>query len=762
MTAEIIVDITHSNVDRIFEYGVPEGMEIRPGSRVLVPFGGGNRTTEGFVVGLRESASFSGTLKSILKKLEDYPALTEEQLALAFWMRERYGCLLIDALCQMIPAQMRGLRVREKTVRTVSIDLDAEGIALAESSLISKTGACKAPIQRDVLRLLASADAPVSAADVEALVPGGANALPAMEKKGWITFGTAGVRRDPLAGLKSVKERPKMTVDQANAVDAVDRALEKRKTGPLGPDRAFLLKGVTGSGKTEVYMRCIERCIALGLTAIVLVPEISLTPQTVARFRGRFGGVIAVLHSRLSAGERFDEWKRIRSGAAKVVVGARSAVFAPVENLGLIVIDEEHESSYQSEKTPKYSACDVAKKRCALTGASLLLGSATPSLESYFLAKRGDYTIIGLKNRINGKPMPPVTVVDMRKELEAGNRTIFSDALYSAIRACLAKGEQAMLLQNRRGYSTFVSCRGCGHVMKCQRCDVSLTYHKNDETLRCHYCGERIAVPPVCPECKRPYLKYFGQGTQQVEEAVKKAFPMARVLRMDRDTTVKKGSHLAILNAFANREADILIGTQMIAKGLDFPNVTLVGVVAADATLFMSDYRSAERAFSLITQVAGRAGRDESDGTAIVQTYSPGHPSIRFAAAHDYEGFYEYEIEKRQKCQYPPFADFVRVLFTGPDYRVVKSACEAFAESAKSLIQRELSKEPEEENSLVYLRAMPAPIGFIKEEFRFQVLAKLLRTPGAERAVALLGVFCRDYEAKGCLLSMEANPQNML
>lgn len=762
MTAEIIVDITHSNVDRIFEYDVPQGMDLFPGSRVQVPFGGGNKTVEGFVVGLRESAQFSGTLKSVLRKLEDYPVLTQEQLELAFWMREKYGCLLIDALCLMIPAQMRGLRVKEKTVRTVAINLDAEGVELAQASLVSKTGACKAPLQRDVLRLLASADAPVSTADLDELIPGGAKVLSAMEKKGWVVIGTAGVRRDPLAGLKGVKERPKMTVDQANAVDAVDRALENRKTGPLSPERAFLLKGVTGSGKTEVYMRCIERCLALGLTAIVLVPEISLTPQTVARFRGRFGGGIAVLHSRLSAGERFDEWKRIRKGEAKVVVGARSAVFAPVENLGLIVIDEEHESSYSSEKTPRYSACDVAKRRCELTGAALLLGSATPSLESYFLAKRGEYTLINLQNRINEKPLPPVTVVDMRKELEAGNRTIFSDALYSAIRDCLKKGEQAMLLQNRRGYSTFVSCRGCGHVMKCQRCDVSLTYHKNDESLRCHYCGERIHVPPVCPECKKPYLKYFGQGTQQVEEAVKKAFPMARVLRMDRDTTGTKGSHLSILNAFANREADILIGTQMIAKGLDFPNVTLVGVVAADATLFMSDYRSAERAFSLITQVAGRAGRDAFDGTAIVQTYSPEHPSIRFAAGHDYEGFYNYEIEKRQKCQYPPFADFVRVLFTGPDYAVVKSACEAFAESAKSLIQRELARHPDGEEALVYLRAMPAPIGFIKDEYRFQVLFKLLRNPAAERAVSLLGVFCRDYEAKGCQFTMETNPQNML
>ncbi|MGI6151814.1 MAG: replication restart helicase PriA [Christensenellales bacterium] len=762
MTAEIIVDITHSNVDRIFEYDVPPGMDIHPGSRVLVPFGGGNKTIEGFVVGLRETAKFAGPLKRILRTLEDYPALTEEQLELAFWMRERYGCLLIDALCLMIPAQMRGLRVKEKTVRTVSINLDAEGISLAEASMLSKTGACRAPLQRDVLRLLASADAPISTADLESLIPGGAKALPAMEKKGWIAFGTARVRRDPLAGLKSVKERPRMTVDQANAVDAVDRALENRRMGPLSPERAFLLKGVTGSGKTEVYMRCIERCLALGLTAIVLVPEISLTPQTVARFRGRFGGVIAVLHSRLSAGERFDEWKRIRLGQAKVVVGARSAVFAPVENLGLIVIDEEHESSYNSEKKPRYSACDVAKKRCELTGASLILGSATPSLESYFLAKGGEYTLLNLQNRINGRPMPPVTVVDMRRELEAGNRTIFSDALYSAIRDCLRKGEQAMLLQNRRGYSTFVSCRGCGHVMKCQRCDVSLTYHKNDESLRCHYCGERLRVPPICPECKKPYLKYFGQGTQQVEEAVKKAFPMTRVLRMDRDTTATKGSHLAILNAFANREADILIGTQMIAKGLDFPNVTLVGVVAADATLFMSDYRSAERAFSLITQVAGRAGRDAFDGTAIVQTYSPEHPSIRFAAHHDYEGFYAYEIEKREKCQYPPFSDFVRILFTGPDYPAVKSACEAFAESAKSLLQRELAKHPGGEQSLVYLRAMPAPIGFIKDEYRFQVLIKLLRTPAAERAMALLSVFCREYEAKGSLLALETNPQNML
>ena len=761
MTAEVIVDITHSNVDRIFEYRVPDGMNVRAGGRVLVPFGGGNRTTEGFVVGLRETAVFSGALKPIIRPLEDYTALTEEQLELAAWMREKYGCLLIDALCQMIPAQMRGMRVQEKTVRTVVLSLDEDALSLAESSLASRTGACKAPVQRDVLRLLASASAPVSVSDVESFIPGGAKALPAMEKKGWVAFTSAEVRRDPCAAFTGIGTRPRLSPAQANVVDAVNRSLEDHGD-PFGPKRAFLLRGVTGSGKTEVYMRCIERCLALGLTAIVLVPEISLTPQTVGRFRGRFGGGIAVLHSRLSAGERFDEWKRIRTKKAKVVVGARSAVFAPLENLGLIVIDEEHETSYHSEKTPRYDACDVAKKRCELTGASLLLGSATPSLESYHRAKLGEYTLLTLPERINGRPLPPVAVVDMRKELEAGNRSIFSDALYSAIRSCLAKGEQAMLFLNRRGYSTFVSCRGCGHVMKCPRCDVSLTYHKSDNSLRCHYCGERLNVPAICPECGRPYLKYFGMGTQQVEEAVKKAFPMASVLRMDRDTTAKKDSHLAILNAFANHDADILIGTQMIAKGLDFPQVTLVGVIAADATLFMPDYRSTERGFSLIMQVAGRAGRDESDGTVVVQTYSPDHPSIRYAAAYDYDGFYEYEIDKRRKCLYPPFADFVRILFAGPDREAAKAACVEFAEGAKSLLQLKLAELGEDEKTVVYLRPMPAPIGYIKDEYRFQVLIKLLRNPEAEKLVSLLNEFCRGYPARGVSLSMDADPQNML
>lgn len=663
MVAEIIVDITTSHVDRIFEYAIPREMTVSLGQRVLVPFGGGNRMTEGFVVGLREQAAYTKGLKSILRPLENYSALTKEQLKLAFWMRENYNCLLIDALCTMIPAQMRGLRVKEKTMPVYSLAID--DIQPALDSLTAKTGACRAPVQRDVLQLLASVSGSLSSSDIQALIPTAAPALRALVEKGWVTMDAAAVRRAPKVG-KTALSRPVLTEDQQTVTNAVCRSID------LAEPSAFLLKGVTGSGKTEVYMRIMEYALDLGRTAIVLVPEISLTPQTVSRFTGRFGDRVAVLHSRLSPGERFDEWKRIRTGQASVVVGARSAIFAPLEHLGLIIIDEEHEASYTSEKTPRYSAHEVARKRCELTGATLLLGSATPSLESYYLAKTGSYTLLELPHRVNGRPMPPVRIVDMRDELAAGNRSIFSAALLNAMRNALNRGEQIILFLNRRGYSTFVSCRGCGHVIQCDACDVSMTYHKSDHSLRCHYCGERKPVPQVCPQCGMPYLKYFGLGTQQVEEAVSSCFPTARVLRMDRDTTAKKDSHLAILNAFSNREADILIGTQMIAKGLDFPNVTLVGVVAADSTLHMPDFRAAERAFSLITQVAGRAGRDKADGQVIVQTYTPGHPSLQFARTHDYDGFFRREIGVRQQCLFPPFADFVRFLFSDPEYQKAK------------------------------------------------------------------------------------------
>ena len=469
-----------------------------------------------------------------------------------------------------------------------------------------------------------------------------------------------------------------------------------------------------------------------------------------------------MLHSRLSPGERFDEWKRIRTGQVKIAVGARSCVFAPFENLGLIVIDEEHEGSYHSDKTPRYDAYDVALQRCRAGGGALLLGSATPSVETYWRMRRGELELLRLPHRINGRPLPHVEVVDMREELAQGNRSMFSSALYRELKRCFQEGRQAILFLNRRGYSTFVSCRGCGHVLRCSHCDVSLTYHKTDRTVRCHYCGESRVVPDVCPECGKPFLKFFGVGTQQVEESVNRYFPGIRVLRMDYDTTQKKDAHLEILGKFAAREADVLIGTQMIAKGLDFPQVTLVGVIAADSTLFVPDYRSAERAFQLITQVAGRAGRDEAAGRVIVQTYSPEHPSIRFAARQDYEGFYDYEIHCREQNEFPPFADFVRFLFAGDQDEALAGLARIFREELENLILRFLEERGLERQTLLYIANTPAPLHFLRGEFRHQVILKLRRTEASEEILQLVGAFARAKRQEGVCPNMEINPQNMI
>ena len=751
MIAAVIVDIAHANVDRIFEYALPQGLPVSPGQRVLVPFGKGDRPTEGFVVRLSEVRGHTaGSLKTVLRTLEPYPALTTEQLSLCEWLREHYDCLLIDALSLMIPAQMRGLKVREKSVKVFSLALDEAGLAAALLSITKKDGSCRAPLQRDVLQLLANCQGALSARDLCAMAPGCENALPALLKKGWVHQNDAQVRRVPYAALPEESVRPRPTAAQQQVINAVNAG------------GAFLLHGVTGSGKTEVYMRCAEHAAQAGKSAIVLVPEISLTPQTVERFRGRFGARVAVLHSRLSSGERFDEWKRIRMGEVSVVVGARSAVFAPLENLGLIVIDEEHESSYASEHTPRYDAYTVAQKRRELTGATLLLGSATPSIESYSRAQNGELTLLTLKERVNRRPLPKVSIVDMRAELAEGNRSIFSAPLYRALKKCLAESNQAILFLNRRGYSSFVSCRGCGYVIKCPHCSVSLTYHKTDSSLRCHYCGYQASLPETCPHCGKPYLKYFGAGTQQVEEAVQHFFPSARVLRMDRDTTQQKDAHLRILSAFKRHEADILIGTQMITKGLDFPQVTLVGIIAADASLHVPDYRSAERTFCLITQVAGRAGRDAMPDEVYLQTYSPEHPAVRCAARHDYESFYHYEIGVRRDCRFPPFADFIRFLFESEDYAQAKEQAEAFRQLALNKMQRLLAEQNLPPSLIEYAYAMPAPIGRIREQFRFQLLVKLSRAPGSELLKAQLLALARERRKEGAFSHVEINPQNMM
>lgn len=745
MYAQIVVDINHSAVDRFFTYRIPESLPVKPGHHIFVPFGQGNRLKEGFVIGVLESTDLEpDSVKDIASIIEPYPVLLPDQIRLAEWMHTAYHCLFIDALACMIPAQLRGQRVREKTVLTVFI---SDGVDPDEQFALLRN----APTQCAVLQIVRDAGE-IPKSDIGKLLPGASAAVASLLKKGILSQRDTSVFRRPAVPKVSAPPHA-LTDDQIRSVGMIRKA-------SADPDHdTVLLHGVTGSGKTEVYLNAIQDCIAQNKQAIVLVPEISLTPQTVGRFSDRFGDRIAVLHSHLSTGERFDEWRRIRLGMADIVIGARSAIFAPVERLGLVIIDEEHEPSYQSEKNPRYSAIDVAAWRVRNSGGVLVLGSATPQLISYYRALSGRYLLSSLPKRVAGRPLPQVEVVDMREELLLGNNGIFSDRLVELLSQTITRKHQAMLFINRRGYSTFVSCRNCGYVLKCDNCDISMTYHKTENRTRCHYCGAIKQLPRECPNCRKPFLKHSGIGTEQVEESLHKLFPAVKSLRMDTDTMRTKDSYNRILSAFSLGQAQVLIGTQMIAKGHDFPNVTLVGVIAADTTLNLPDYRSPERTFQLLTQVAGRAGRDEMPGHVVLQTYSPLHPIIRFAREQNYPAFYQYEIAERKKMLYPPFSVFIRIVFSGPDEASVAEACVAYSRETEQILRRVLGEDGK--NDILLLVAGEAPIARISGLTRYQLLVKLLRTkrlPDAIRAVyeyhSAHSDVCEDVQ-------LEINPQDM-
>ena len=751
MFCEIVIDIAHANVDRLFTYHVPDDCSIQVGQHVLAPFGNANTLKEGFVIALKDSFDGAYAVKSIARVLEPYTVLLSEQIELAHWMQKSYNCLFVDALRLMIPAQLRGERVHEKTERTVCIPSDANALDLL-NSLLDRTGKPRAPKQYEVLELLATSKLEMRVSDILAFIPGSGSAIAALIRRGYLAENAHVTFRRPSGGIEAPDRQVALSASQRSAVDAVDNAMAAEQG-------IFLLHGVTGSGKTEVYMHCIARCLLAGKQAIMLVPEIALTPQTVGLFRSRFGDGIAVLHSRLSVGERFDEWRRIRLGKANVVIGARSAVMAPLTDIGLIIIDEEHESSYQSETTPRYHAVDVAAHRAKLCRATLLLGSATPSLLTYFRAQSGRYTLLELPERVMHRPMPTVEIVDMREEFLSGNNGIFSARLQQLLSHCIDANMQAMLFINRRGYSTFVSCRACGHVVQCPNCDISMTYHKGENRMRCHFCGASQPLPRTCPNCGKPFIKYFGVGTEQVEEQLHNLFPQVKTLRMDTDTMHGKDSMQQLLQTFAKGEAQVLIGTQMIAKGHDFPNVTLVGVVAADATLCIPDYRSTERTFQLLTQVSGRAGRDTTPGHVVIQTYSPAHPAIRYAKEHDYKSFFAYELNERKKALFPPFSLFLRILFTGLDEEPLAAACNAYAALLETALRQQLGTEGE--HDLLLYCASSAPIRKKRGNYRYQILIKLLRT--ARTADVIRCVYAFAAEHRGELYAIvEVNPQDML
>ena len=743
--AEVIVDLSNEAVDRLFTYRIPAGMALTPGQRVEVPFG--PRTLEGYVIALKEECGLpSEKVKDVRRALEDYPVILPELIELAQWMKRKYHCNLVDGLRQMIPAAMRGGRVHEKTVSVVSLCVSGE----EARAYIEKNRRAKARVR--VLEALENGPKPLSS--LNELSPGAAKSL---AEQGLVRIESDEVLRSPFREKSvPVQPDPELTPQQKEAVAQLTEALR-------GGGGRFLLHGVTGSGKTEVYIRAIRETLQSGRTAIVLVPEISLTPQMVDWFRARFGGDAAVLHSRLSDGERFDEWRRIRRGEARVVIGARSAVFAPLDNLGIIIVDEEHESSYQSDKRPRYDARDIARRRADYHGGVLLLGSATPSIATYMKVMPGvkpvnRLTLLEMNQRVNGRALPEVQIVDMREELVSGNRSIFSGALIEAMKSALADDKQVILFLNRRGYAHFVSCRSCGYVEKCEHCDVSLTYHMEEQLLKCHYCGFTKRPPTVCPECGSRFIRQFGAGTQKVEEEVRARFPGVPVARMDVDTTGAKGAHERILGAFRRGETRVLVGTQMIAKGLDFPRVTLVGVVAADMTLNVPDYRSVERTFQLLTQVAGRAGRADFPGKVIVQTYEPDNYGIRLAARQDYRAFYFEEERVRRRALYPPFTVLARLLVSSKDGEKAKNTAEALEKQLGAMFE----ENPALRRDVVQYRALEAPIKLLRGEVRYMVFIKMYARGASDEIVSRMEEMEAQEFEEGVRVELEVNPASMM
>ncbi|MBQ9518689.1 MAG: primosomal protein N' [Firmicutes bacterium] len=730
--ALVVISIAVRALDRVFSYKIPDDMRgvLRVGMRVNVPFGMGNRVIEGYVIALSDTVDIpEEKLKPIAAILENYPVISQKRIELAYWMQKEYYSTLSECMQCIIPK-----KIKSKTYKCVFIDrenTDNETI----DKIIQKNNK-----QSSVLKFLINGDS-VPVSHIGALLGVGTAPINALIKKGILKTEENEIYRGNYNAARVLKNSPfELNDGQRAAVDAI-----------LSDDiRPVLLKGVTGSGKTEVYLRVIEKTIEQGKQAIVLVPEISLTPQTVDRFVSRFGGAVAVTHSKMSDGERYDQWRRARSNEISVMIGPRSAIFTPFEDLGVIIIDEEHESAYKADTySPKYDAREVALELSRLYGCRLVLGSATPSVTSYNFAQLGVYRLCEMKERINLMP-PEIILTDMREELASGNRSIFGRELFEAVKQNLEEKKQTILFLNRRGHSTFVSCRECGYVMTCAQCSVSYTYHKYTNSLMCHYCGKEISSPEVCPQCGSKHIRYFGTGTQKIEQETQRLFPSARILRMDSDTTSGKNSHGDILDIFRNGGADILVGTQMIAKGLDFPNVTLVGVMAADLSLNTNDYHSGEVTYQLITQVAGRAGRAEYPGRVFVQTYTPEHYSIKAAVSGDYEGFYKQETAFRKMMKYPPFSNMFFILVSGGDdagvYRSIMTLYE--------IMQRYNKKA-----AFTLYEPTPAIISKISGKYRWRMVVKSDESEKIKSYVLYTVAKLREYmQLDDISISISLNP----
>ena len=666
--ADIIVDISHEKVDRSFQYKVPEELQhkLQVGMVVTIPFGSGNHERKGYVIGLSDTPAFDTSRMKELTGICSSEETTEERLiALAAWMKNQYGSTMVQALKTVLPVREK---VKAKEKRYIILNVSEEEAEKTAGKL--ESGRCKARA-RLVRALLEEKKLDYTKASKELGVT--ASVLRPLVDEGIVQVVQDEVYRMSVDGANIPHEELSvLTKPQQEAFDQIQKEWQSDSPRPV------LIHGVTGSGKTQVYMKLIRQVIGEGKQVIVLVPEIALTYQTVRRFYGWFGEKVSVLNSRLSQGERYDQFKRAKRGEIQIMVGPRSALFTPFSNLGLIIIDEEHEQSYKSENSPRYHARETALYRAQMENARLVLGSATPSLEAYTKAKDGEFRLVKLDARFEDRPLPKVSVIDLREELREGNRSVLSRSLRKAIENRLECGEQAILFLNRRGYAGFVSCRSCGAVLKCPHCDVALTEHNNGR-LVCHYCGYEQPRVEKCPVCGSPYIGGFKAGTQQIEQVLHKNFPKARILRMDYDTTRAKGSYEKILSSFAAHEADILVGTQMIVKGHDFPDVTLVGALAADLSLNVADYRCAERTFQLLTQAVGRSGRGMKPGEAIIQSYHPDHYSIQAAAAQDYEAFYQEEMAYRMLMDYPPAAHMLSVLASGEDEKLLEQGMDYLA-----------------------------------------------------------------------------------
>lgn len=748
MIAEVIIQTNAKDLNRVFDYKIPTEYEENAleliGARVLIPFARRKELEEGYIVNVKKSTEYE--VKEIAKVEEKY--LDAEKIKLAKWMARRYFCNVADCIKLMLPpGSTRKItnRVKEKSVSFVTLKKDED-----EIEFDIETGKLKSPKQIRTLKFLQeNGDALIS--DIEMFADGSRGIVNTLCKNGYTEMIEKKVERDPFE-FKEVEKTTKLilTEEQQNAFEAVADAMDDMLFSE------FLLYGVTGSGKTEVYLQLIEKALNEHKASILLVPEISLTPQTVNRFIARFGKEnIAVLHSKLSIGERYDEWHKINEGRAKIVIGARSAVFAPVKDLGLIIVDEEHDSSYKSEMTPKYEAKEVARFMCREANVPLVLGSATPDIDTYYKAQNEEIMMLELKKRANKAELPEIEIIDLREELAKGNKSMISTRLYEEIQKNLENKKQTILYLNRRGFSTFVMCRNCGYTVKCKNCNINLTYHANTNKLKCHYCGYEEKLVTKCPSCGSEQIRYFGTGTQKLEYEIKKLFPAASTIRMDIDTVSKKNSHEEILDKFKNENIDILIGTQMVVKGHHFPNVTLVGVIAADGSLNIDDFRANERTFQILTQVAGRAGREKDKGRVIIQTYNPDNFSIECAKEQSYDLFYSAEIAMRKQLKYPPFCDIILIGFTSTVEEEVKKVANNVHEYLKNRVLTE-------NLGIILYKALPSPIDRIKNKYRWRILIKCKFGEDTIELINNVMDKFQNIKAKNTKISIDLNPNNML